>query len=82
MLLRRVVDGVTETVALEQTVFTEDDPDTYPTFARHRVSAIADLNGDGVMEVVTDADYFESTRTDVFDPADLSRPALSGGCGV
>jgi hypothetical protein len=82
VLLRRIVDGTAETVPLEQTTFTVDDPDQYPTFARHRVTAIADLNGDGTMEVVVDTAYFESAETTVYDSADPTGPALNNGCGV
>jgi hypothetical protein len=83
VLLHRVVgSGGTETIPLALTTFIVDNPDNYPTFARHRVSAIADLNGDGTMEVVVDDTYFESYQTAVFDPTDLPRPALRAHCGV
>lgn len=50
----------------------------------YRISAIADLNGDGVMEVVVRSFAYEATWTLVFalDEAGVLRQALALDCGV
>ena len=51
LVLVRVVDGDgVRTHVLAEDVYTQDDPESYPTFGRYRISAIADLNGDGRSE--------------------------------
>lgn len=49
----------------------------------HEVAAVADLNGDGRMEVVVDTTYYESGGTGVFEMTDEGRYvlALANGCG-
>lgn len=47
------------------------------------ISAIADLNGDGVMEIVTKSYYYEGNASSVYELAgDELREVLSTGCGV
>lgn len=73
------------TTPLLLTAFTSDNPDNYPTHASHRLTAVADLNGDGRMEIASDTGYFESSQTDVFElrPTGAgARRVLTAFCGV
>jgi hypothetical protein len=85
LVMLRVVEGnEARTHVLAEDVYTQDDP-TYPNFARTRISAIADLNGDGRSEIVPDTFYFEGAGTQVFEYVDpVSAPAvvLDAGCGA
>ncbi|MFK8023928.1 MAG: hypothetical protein AB8G26_08190 [Ilumatobacter sp.] len=56
----------------------------FPTAQRHTIAAIADLNGDGVMEVVVRNRFFESAGVEVFGYVDgvIEPLGLTGGCGV
>lgn len=59
------------------------DPTDFPTPGRYTLGAIADLNGDGVMEVMVRDSFWESAGMQVFALVDgrLSRVS-GGGCGV
>lgn len=71
VLLRRVVDGDVVTIPLESKTFLVDNPDDYPTQIIHDVAAVADVNGDGRMEVATYSQYFEGSSSRVFDGDDV-----------
>ena len=59
------------------------DPTEFPTIGRLSIAAVADLNGDGVMEVATRSSFWESAAIAVwsFDGDGLT-PVAAGGCGV
>ena len=59
------------------------DSDTFPLIERYRVLDVADLNGDGRMEVLVHAWYYEGAAVIVYtyDDGQLTR-VLSAGCGA
>lgn len=59
------------------------DPDTFPLIERYRVLDVADLNGDGRMEVLVHAWYFEGASVLVYtyDGSELTE-VLASGCGA
>jgi hypothetical protein len=82
--LRSVVDGEVQTDLLGSAAFPEDD-DTFPNMTTYRVDAIADLNGDGRMEIVVGAEWWEGWGTDVLEwagPGHEPDRVLGAGCGV
>ena len=49
----------------------------------YQISAIADLNGDGKMEIVVFGQYYEGSFSSVFEiDGDKTKSVLSSGCGV
>ncbi len=55
VLLRKIIEGEWQTAILETSLA---EPDS-PYVLSHSVAAVADLNGDGKMEIVVDAVYYE-----------------------
>jgi hypothetical protein len=55
LFVRRVLDGAVRTSIVESSVVSGEND----VITRMRVAAIADLNGDGRMEVVTEGQYYE-----------------------
>ena len=86
LVLVRVVDGDgVRTHVLAEDVYTQDDPESYPSFGRYRISAIGDLNGDGRSEIVVDGFYFARADTQVFEHLRPERSpllVLDAACGV
>ena len=60
-----------------------EDPTDFPTVGRFTLAAVADLNGDGVMEVMVRERFWESGGMSVYalDAGRLTRIG-GGGCGV
>jgi hypothetical protein len=60
-----------------------EDPVDFPTVGRYTLAAVADLNGDGVMEVMIRERFWESGAMSVYalDDGRLVRVG-GGGCGV
>jgi hypothetical protein len=81
LLLRQVVDGVVVTSHLSVSRAAESGD---PYIVVNRVAAVADLNGDGTMEVVTRHRYYEgaSSAVSVVDPAGGASEVLAVGCGA
>jgi len=81
--LRRVVNEVAVTTVVLQSV-PDLTPDTTPFIQSHRVSAIADLNGDGRMELVVEGRYYEGIEVAVHElQPDGTTPAVIGSiCGA
>ena len=81
ILLRRLRQGMVESILLEWGFYKKDGnfedgcPDAY------RLHALADLNGDGVMEILTGYRYYEGEGYTVHDPKTL-RAVLENGCGL
>ncbi len=65
------------------TAYVMEDPIDFPTVGRYTIAAVADLNGDGAMEVMLRDRFWESGGMAVFalDGGRLIRVG-SGGCGV
>jgi hypothetical protein len=86
LLLRKIVQGNVETAVIDA-YFAEDlvEPPPFPTFIWKRLSAVADLNGDGKMEIVFESGYYEGSSTILVEYAndDLGPiNVLSAGCGA
>jgi hypothetical protein len=74
-------DGSVDDVVLMSAY--EEEPVEFPNTFTGELTAIADLNGDAVMEVVTTATYWEGGDSSIYALVD-GRLALvaAGGCGV
>ena len=84
VLLRQIVDGEVTTTVVHRAVSesTPEQPSPYLLLAR--VAALADLNGDGRMEIVLSTHYHEGASTVVYEVTDdgTATEVLSVGCGV
>lgn len=82
--LRQVVDGEvrTTTIAHDRSESTPDVPSAY--IVQTRIAALADLNGDGVLEVVVDHRYYEGSSTEIhaLDSDGRLKAVMAAGCGV
>jgi hypothetical protein len=84
MFVGRLVDGPEEQVrVVAQSVFV-DAPNATPAIDAWRVAALADLNGDGRMEIVADSRYYEGRSMHAFElGSDLATTeVLTSGCGA
>ncbi|GAA5512604.1 hypothetical protein Dcar01_01320 [Deinococcus carri] len=88
LLLREVVRGRVVTTVLGEHVaplkpWTPGDPEPMPMALLYRLAGVADLNGDGRMELVTFGAYYEGYGLDVreWTPGGW-KTRLEGGCGV
>ncbi len=89
VLLRRVVDEVAKTYFLSHSIFTKADGASLedgesPDVRTFDVSAFADLNGDGRLEIIINDQGFEGAGTTVWEFINNQvgpRIVLSGGCG-
>jgi hypothetical protein len=80
--MRRTVQGDVRTAILGESVVVTADSPVVNSFS---VGAVADLNGDGRMEVVLSTAYYEGVGVDVFEYVDDDLgliPQISAGCGV
>ncbi len=83
--LRRVVDGEVQTAILGDSVVTPPDPGVTPFVLSYAVAAIADLSGDGKMEIVMNSVYYEGVGWGVWEYVnDDLGPVLQiqSGCGA
>ena len=81
VLLRKSVEGEWQTAILESSLA---EPDS-PYILSHSVAAVADLNGDGRMEIVIDAAYYEGAGSVAYEYVGNDTGAqavLNGGCGA
>jgi hypothetical protein len=81
VLLRKLIEGEWQTAILESSVAVADQA----YILSHSIGAIADLNGDGKMEIVVDAAYYEGSGTVAYEYIDDDlgpQPVLMGGCGA
>ena len=80
LFLRQVVDGEVRTTVIDEHRSTEESG---PYLLSHRVGALADLNGDGALEVVVQTQYYEGAATQVYElGAGGLEEVLAAGCGV
>jgi hypothetical protein len=80
-ILRKVVEEEWQSAVLETSVA---EPGS-PYVLSHSVAAIADLNGDGKMEIAVDAIYYEGSGTAAYEYIDDDlgpQAVLGGGCGA
>lgn len=70
ILLRKVVDGKVREIPLDQFIALKDggpiDPVWSPPYL-HKIYQFVDLNGDGVMEIITGEDSYESYSYSLFE---------------
>lgn len=81
VVLRKMIEGEWQTAILETSV---GEPDS-PYIVSHAIAAIADLNGDGRMEIAVDAAYYEGSGSAAYEYIDDDlgpEPVLGGGCGA
>ncbi|HJR25799.1 MAG TPA: hypothetical protein VJ804_10010 [Acidimicrobiales bacterium] len=83
LFLRQAVDGEVRTTVLDEHR-KEASEEPSPYILVYRVAAVADLNGDGVMEVATEERYYEGSATIVraLDAKGALSEVLVAGCGV
>lgn len=83
VFLRRVVNDKPTTTVVDESIATSK-PDVTPYINSQRVSALADLNGDGRMEIVVSGRYYEGAGMNVYQlQPDGSVPeVLTSGCGA
>lgn len=82
IFMRKVVQGEVQTAVLGDSVIIDPDEDFLISFT---LGTVADLSGDGQMEIVVDAAYYEGLGVDVWEYADDDLgpvPRISAGCGV
>ncbi len=87
ILLERSVNGQTATVPVESWVSTEnanvDRPSQDDLWSRNALLLCADVNGDGVMEIIVSSSFYEGVSYEVFTLTDKGvRKVLEGGYGV
>ena len=83
VLLRKVVNGKAENSLLSGDFIAKTEDFSAP--AEYKISSIADLNGDGKMEIIIFARYYEGNWVEVFElknGAATSVEKLKSACGV
>ena len=77
------VDTRSASTVLQSLVPADIDENTFPLIERFRVLDVADLNGDGRMEVLVHAWYYEGASVVVYsyDGSELTQ-VLAAGCGA
>lgn len=81
IFMRKVVGGEVQTAVLGESVITE--PDGF--LVSFTIGTVADLNGEGTMEIVVDSAYYEGIGSQVWEYVDDEFgpvPRLSMGCGA
>jgi hypothetical protein len=82
LLLRQLVGGSVRTTQVAISLAPEGT-DVTPVIDFLRFAAVADLNGDGTMEVVVDSTYYEGYAVAVYEAAASGlTKVLENGCGV
>jgi hypothetical protein len=81
--MRRVVGGEVQTTVLASSVV-DPRPEYGPFVSVYPIAAMADLNGDGRMEIVLNGRYYEGASTLVHEvrPDGTAPKVLEAGCGV
>lgn len=85
VFLRKVINDEVQTAILHEFVAVNEGGDFEGFMAPAYVTAIADLNGDGKMEIAMDSFYYEGSSTTIFEYVnnDLGPVAvLRTGCGA
>ncbi len=96
ILLRKIIDGEVQNIPVSYVIYTSDtifdagDVDEYDFEYNNysityvdKIRSIADVNGDGIMEVIVDSRYYEGEFVIVFElQGDKMVDVLSNGWGV
>jgi hypothetical protein len=85
VFMRIVVEGEVQTAILGESIVTEVQEGTTPFILSHSVAAVADLSGDGKMEMIMHEIYYEGSGWTVWEYVnDDLGPVLQigSGCGV
>ncbi len=81
IFMQKVIEGDVRTVVLGDSVITDPEGSFVVGFS---IGAVADLSGDGQMEIVVDSAFFEGLGVDVWEYVDDDIglfPYLQTGCG-
>lgn len=81
VLVRKIVGKTVKNILLTGDFTTKDVEFSAPS--RHEITAIADLNGDGKMEIVIYGEYYEGHWNEAYEIAGAkANKVLETGCGV
>lgn len=81
VFLRRLVKGQVETTIIQGEYYPQASDSKVPH--EHRVVALLDVNGDGIMEIILYSEYFEGQETTVYQVKGRKVfKVLSCGCGA
>jgi hypothetical protein len=81
VLLRKLIDGAVKTIPLLQNYYPQGCQFCAPE--ADKVMAVLDLNGDGVMEIITGLNYYEGGASIVYELSGAQvTEVLSWACGV
>lgn len=81
VLLRKIINGKVQTIMLDEEYHTKYTKFSAPN--EYNLSAILDLNGDGVMEIVVAGNYYEGDWKIVYSIQGIKAvDVLSCGCGA
>ena len=81
VLLRKVVSGKIQNVMIDGEFIKKDIEFGAPS--EYEISAVADLNGDGKMEILTYGNYYEGNWAEVYEiKGNKPTKVLSASCGV
>lgn len=85
LLMRKVTGGKAVNMALHQNIALEDNDlghDSWAPPAFHKIYQFADVNGDGVMEVIVGEDHYEGVSYQILEIKDgQARSVLNAGWG-
>jgi hypothetical protein len=82
VVLRRVVNEVVQSITLHESVFTAADVGFATSVYRAELAAVADLNGDGTMEIVLNGAYYEGEWSVAIESRDEGTVVDVLGCGL
>lgn len=81
VILRKMINGKVRNIMLDEEYHTK--PETFSAPNEYNLSAILDLNGDGVMEIVVAGNYYEGDWKIVYSiQGNKAVDVLSCGCGA
>jgi peptidoglycan hydrolase-like protein with peptidoglycan-binding domain len=81
VVVRTTIDGAERTIDLVAEYYPKAEDFAAPN--KHTLVAVADLNGDGRMEIVVDSAYYEGESIFAYSVAgDRAEAVLRAGCGV
>lgn len=81
VLLRKIVDGKVQNIVIEGEFIKKAVE--FGAVSEYMISSIADLNGDGKMEIVVHSFYYEGNYSSVYEINGAKASAVLGtGCGV